>query len=215
VSFAPWLLARIWKYKPCESRGNKPGCKPFYKFIRRQKEISRSEVSHARISSAKKSSRLPPPSGAKHLCAYVREYSCGSDHIFFKSLEDFGKPSIARRDIPSHAFAILLRVPLPQGPEYITTCEKAMLAAPETYCRRGEARPLTTTDPNNITARCKNQVLEAVGLMEQAWTYVRDFDLDSTLATKLCGYFEVKLVARINQKRVKSRKQYDICWIYM
>lgn len=74
---------------------------------------------------------------------------------------------------------------------------------------------LTTTDPNSITARWKSQVLEAVGLMEQAWTYVRDLDLDSTRATKLCGYFEVKLVARINQKRVKSRKQYDICWIYM
>jgi hypothetical protein len=102
----------------------------------------------------------------KDMCEYVKEYSGGADPTFLKNLDEWSKCLQTRRDIPGKAFSMLAGVPFAQGPEYITACVKAMLVAPDCYCRDGQSRLLTCMDTATITGKNKDLVLNMIAAVK-------------------------------------------------
>jgi hypothetical protein len=143
------------------------------------------------------------------MCTYVKEYSGGADPVFLKELDEWSKCLQTRRDIPGAMFKLLAKVPFAQGAKFITMCVKALLVAPEQYCKDNVSKLLTSTDLASISGKSKNLALHAVELTRAAHAYLLATKAPAAIATKLVGEMEVRFVMTIFQKKAKSRLHFN------
>ena len=129
-----------------------------------------------------------------------------------KEAEIFAKSLKVRREPEDGQLALLAKAQLRRAPRWPIMCLKALMSAPECFCKwHGQARLFTSSDTIYMETKLMPQILEATGIVDKARSWLDTDKENHTIVTaNLLGDMEVRLVMHVHgfAKRVKSRTQF-------
>ena len=146
---------------------------------------------------------------------YAAKWSGGDESEWLVEVEAFAKTLKVGREPEDGQLGLLASAQLKRTPRWPTACLKALLQAPECFCRRkGEASMFTGSDIKLMETTLQPKIKEATELMDKAraW-YVSDMQSQPAVAQRITGDFEVRLVMHVTGLSKKLRPgSYSRTW---
>ena len=100
---------------------------------------------------------------------FVYKWAGGDDAPCLQEAEAYAKTLNVRREPADGQLGLLATAVVRRAPQWPIACLKAILQAPELFCKRkGEASLFTSADIKNIKDKLMPKLIEAAGIMEKA-----------------------------------------------
>ncbi|CAK0898044.1 unnamed protein product [Prorocentrum cordatum] len=146
---------------------------------------------------------------------YVERWSGGNTPYMLFELNDFSKVLSFRRDIAPVTFKVLAQFQAKTMAEVPTAILKASLVAPENLCTNNVAKIVSSADLAVVTGAKKEEFIKVLSYwrVSKQWleTLSKKEGCTVPISTwiKLRGFFEVKCIMHLFQKKSGKRKAYD------
>eukprot|EP00959_Pyramimonas_sp_CCMP1952_P346079 7248423-Pyramimonas_sp.AAC.1 len=137
---------------------------------------------------------------------FVKEWGGGTEPVHLRDLEEFSKTLVFRRDISGATFKAFASIPMVQAPEYIVSCVKACLVAPENFCRGNECRLFTTSDCAPTSSKHKASAITVATMIRHAAKFMETVGMSQTDRCKTMSDFQVKCVVHVHGKKSRNRR---------
>ena len=149
---------------------------------------------------------------ADEAAAFAKAWSGGNESQGLVEVEAFAKTLKVRREPENGQLGVLAKAQLARAPKWPIACLKALLSAPEHFCRsQGEARMFTFADVKQMETKLMPQIMAATAMMEKARAWFgSDMECQVALTAKILGDMDVRLVMHIHgfAKKIKTRTQF-------
>ena len=147
------------------------------------------------------------------LCSYVEKWAGGKRKAkWLEELQAWSKNVPSRTEVSAKQFELLSTACMTAYPEYITACMKALMVAPKSFVRKGEATIFDAKDIIDMSTSNKGKVQKAASIMQSCreWAAKAGFNEDAhPMLTLHLGLLDVYLVHHAHNKNCKERPKFD------